>query len=113
MIVENRSDGMLYFSDKVATSHKTQYHPSATASADGGARLNLTQTIPTKTPAMTSFNAAHQVIVRPVHVRDTYSNKLLYPPKDETPVTFATVGADDPSIPLKGPPKKQESAVIF
>ena len=48
-----------------------------------------------------------------MHVRDTYQHKLLYPPQVETPVTFATVTAEEPAIPLKGPPRKQDQAIIF
>ena len=48
-----------------------------------------------------------------MHVRDTYQNKLIYPPQMDTPVTFTHGTAEDTSIPLKGPPKKQEQAVLF
>ena len=48
-----------------------------------------------------------------MHVRDTYQHKLLHPPQVDPPVTFAAAPAEDPALPLKGPPRKQEQAIIF
>ena len=51
--------------------------------------------------------------MRPIDVRDSYHNKLVHPPQVETPITYQTTRNEDSSIPLKGPPKKQEHVVIL
>ena len=48
-----------------------------------------------------------------MYVRDTYQNKVIQPPKLETPHQYRSVDIDQTAIPLKGPPKKADSALVF
>ena len=75
--------------------------------------MTLNQKLAKRSTKINQFNATHQVQVRPIDLRDTYQNKIVHPPQMDTPITFQTTRQDDSTIPLKGPPKKQDPVVIL